>query len=132
MKYTDLCARLSKDVYYGDERLHNLARHNPLHAEAIAAIRELEAEVKAAPNVANLWQDFRQQYEDRIHAEKTRAEAAEARVAELTRERDAVEALVRAGEIRFFQTGQAETPAAPLKMEPWVRLADRGEAARRV
>lgn len=25
---------LCKDVFYGDERLHNLARHNPLHLQA--------------------------------------------------------------------------------------------------
>jgi len=56
-----------------------------VRADTIAAMRarlaEVDAERDEAPNVANLWQDFRQEYGDLIHAEKTRAEAAETALA---------------------------------------------------
>jgi len=42
----DLVKRLRVDVFYGDERLHNLSRHNPLHMEAANRIEELEADLR--------------------------------------------------------------------------------------
>jgi outer membrane murein-binding lipoprotein Lpp len=38
----DLVKRLRVDVFYGDERFHNLSRHNPLHMEAANRIEELD------------------------------------------------------------------------------------------
>ena len=40
----ELIARLRDDVFYGDERLHKLSRHNPLHMEAADRIEALIAE----------------------------------------------------------------------------------------
>lgn len=40
-----LIARLREDVFYGDERLHNLSRHNPLHMEAADRIEQLADEL---------------------------------------------------------------------------------------
>lgn len=46
----ELIVRLRENVFYGDARLHNLARHNPLHMEAadriealVSALREIVA-----------------------------------------------------------------------------------------
>jgi len=44
----DLVKRLRVDVFYGDERLHNLSRHNPLHMEAADRIEELERKIAKA------------------------------------------------------------------------------------
>lgn len=43
----DLKARLRKDVFYGEARLHNLSRHNPLHMEAADCIEQLERQIKS-------------------------------------------------------------------------------------
>lgn len=43
-----LIARLREDVFYGDERLHNLSRHNPLHMEAADRIEALVKALSAA------------------------------------------------------------------------------------
>lgn len=50
-------------------------------SDAIAHIIALTEQVQSAPNVSVLWQDFRQNYEDRIHAEKKAAEAIELELA---------------------------------------------------
>jgi hypothetical protein len=42
----DLVKRLRVDVFYGDERLHNLSRHNPLHMEAADRIEELDGIIR--------------------------------------------------------------------------------------
>jgi chromosome segregation ATPase len=42
----DLAKRLRVDVFYGDERLHNLSRHNPLHMEAADRIEELDGIIR--------------------------------------------------------------------------------------
>jgi hypothetical protein len=78
MKYTDLCARLT--TWEGDSATLD---------EAAAAIRELEACNAILTNLAI-------EAERIATYERKRAEAAEARGAELTAERDAVEALVKA------------------------------------
>lgn len=50
----ELIARLREDVFYGDERLHNLSRHNPLHMEAAdrieALVKQCEGLAQAAMN----------------------------------------------------------------------------------
>ena len=40
----DLVQRLRADVFYGDARLANMDKHNPLHMEAADRIEALEAE----------------------------------------------------------------------------------------
>jgi hypothetical protein len=84
MKYTDLCARLDADIHAHDVTGNgNLPRVQNTR-EAAAAIRELEAERSHWMNEARRTLKAGQ---DALE----RAEAAEARVAELSRERDAVE-----------------------------------------
>ncbi len=92
MKYTDLCARLDYLSSPDAEHMPDGARLTSVircAVEAAAAIRELEAQVResAMQELASLGQ-AQEAYEAQL--------AAEARVAELTRERDAVEALVKA------------------------------------
>ena len=41
----DLVQQLRKDVFYGDVRLHNFSRHNPLHMHAANTLRDLSARV---------------------------------------------------------------------------------------
>ena len=41
----DLVQRLRADVFYGDARLANMDKHNPLHMEAADRIEALQAEV---------------------------------------------------------------------------------------
>ena len=42
----DLVQRLRADVFYGDARLANMDKHNPLHMEAADRIEALEAALK--------------------------------------------------------------------------------------
>ena len=39
--------QLQKDVFYGDERLHNMGRHNPLHLEASVLLCNLLSRIAA-------------------------------------------------------------------------------------
>jgi len=120
MKYTDLCERLERmarrDRDGATQAISRLAKRlHEANAErleqAAAAIRELEAERDGAQT----------QYAEVLgHANKQedRAEAAEARVAELTRERDAVKVLVKAADQSFFELvvdGMAEADRAMRK-----------------
>lgn len=42
----ELVARLLKDVYYGETRMHNMSRHNPLHADAADQIERDKREIE--------------------------------------------------------------------------------------
>lgn len=41
----DVVAELRKDVFYGDERLHRMAEHNPLHLRAADEIENLRRRI---------------------------------------------------------------------------------------
>jgi hypothetical protein len=79
----DLIARLRKDVYYGDERLHNMARHNPLHAEAIAALTALSAQVAELTAERDRAVDLAKRAGDLMKQADDRRLAAEAKAARL-------------------------------------------------
>lgn len=49
----DLVKRLRVDVFYGDERLHKMSKHNPLHMEAADRIEALEARIAKADALAD-------------------------------------------------------------------------------
>jgi len=85
MKYTDLCARLDERAAIARGEKTGTALGDAIHFEqAAAAIRELQAELD--------------EFRSCLATTSGKLMVAEARVAELTRERDAVEALVKAAD----------------------------------
>jgi hypothetical protein len=97
----------------------------PEAAAALTALSEQVAELtrerdeawEAAPNVAVLWQDFRQEYEDRIHDLKAKLARLEAP--------DAVEALVKAAEALELACDHL---AATRSREVYLALVDSGQS----
>jgi hypothetical protein len=67
MTDAELIARLREDVFYGDERLHNLSRHNPLHMEAADRIEALTAKLATCEKYRDAYAEC-----DRIGAQAVR------------------------------------------------------------
>lgn len=81
----DLVQRLRADVFYGDARLANMDKHNPLHMEAADRIEQLERE-KAV--VSDLWEQQKEIALDYLADCNKAAERIEALEAEVTRLKD--------------------------------------------
>jgi hypothetical protein len=78
----DLVQRLREDVFYGDARLANMDKHNPLHMDAADCIEQLERE-KAV--VSDLWEQQKQIALDYLADCNKAAEHIEAQAAEIER-----------------------------------------------
>ena len=76
----DLVQRLRADVFYGDARLANMDKHNPLHMEAADRIEQLERE-KAV--VSDLWEQQKEIALDYLTDCNKAADRIEAQAAEI-------------------------------------------------
>ncbi len=76
-------ARLREDAFYGDARLYNMNRHNPLHMESADLLEALAARMAEVTADRDSWKTETVHWQDTAAAVLTRAEAAEARVTEL-------------------------------------------------
>jgi hypothetical protein len=85
----DLVQRLREDVFYGDARLANMDKHNPLHMDAADCIEQLERE-KAV--VSDLWEQQKEIALDYLTDCNKAAEHIEAQAAEIEHLRAEAEA----------------------------------------
>jgi hypothetical protein len=76
----DLVQRLRADVFYGDARLANMDKHNPLHMDAADRIEQLERE-KAV--VSDLWEQQKEIALDYLADCNKAAHLIEAQAAEI-------------------------------------------------
>jgi hypothetical protein len=81
----DLVQRLREDVFYGDARLANMDKHNPLHMDAADRIEQLERE-KAV--VSDLWEQQKEIALDYLADCNKAAHLIEAQAAEIKWLRD--------------------------------------------
>ena len=81
----NLVQQLREDVFYGDARLANMDKHNPLHMDAADRIEQLERE-KAV--VSDLWEQQKEIALDYLADCNKAADHIEAQAAEIERLRD--------------------------------------------